>query len=457
MKRRATVVLTSLLLVLVMATSAFAIPITVRGGDTPKERLEFLMQYIEEGYYEEVEEELLYEAAYKALFEALDQHSVYYNEEELEAFNIDSTGTYGGIGVQVTMENGYVTVISPFDGTPGDRAGILPGDQIVEVDGVSVEGQALDMVANKMRGEPGTVLKLGVKRRGAAEIIQMEITREVITVHPVTYEVLEEGMGYLRLSTFNEHAFKEVAAALTKNGDRPLIVDLRNNPGGFLDQVIKIADLFLPKGAPILTVDYRAREDQSYIASVDMLYKGETVVLINEGSASASEILAGALKENNRATILGTTSYGKGTVQNLIELSDGSGVKMTIAEYLVGRDVKIDGVGVSPTVDADVDEGFYEQVENLQPFVMEDPLERGSVGIDVYAAQERLALLGYELSVDGLFGSGTEGILKTFEEERGITVDGILEDETERELNTAIREQMADQVLKQAIDYLQNN
>ena len=295
----------------------------------------------------------LLEEAVKGMFEQLDEHSTYFTEEEYITFSTSIDGEFGGIGIQVSAKDGYVVVIAPIDDTPGDRAGIKPGDRIIYVDGTDITGWDIDKAVSLMRGEKDTLVRLGIKRPGRDDIIYFDIMRDIIKINPVSYKIIEDtDIGYLRISQFNANANEYVEEALEyfdNNNINKLIIDIRNNPGGRLDQAVAIADHFVPKGKPIVYTESKNKPRQTFLSKIDNK-DYDIVVLVNEGSASASEILAGAIKDNKTGTIVGTRSFGKGSVQQIFPLSIEGAVKMTMAIYLTPNEIVIDKEGVIPDV-----------------------------------------------------------------------------------------------------------
>lgn len=405
------------------------------------EDMEVIMDYIELFYYQEVSEQELLEGAYKGLFNALDNHSVYFTPDEFEEFTVSTTGSFGGIGIRISEDGDYIRIIAPIAGTPGERAGLKSGDLIVSVDGVDIAGWSSEQAVSVMRGEPGTEVTLGILREGASEPVDVVIVREIIEINPVEYEMREDNIGYLKIVEFNEHVSEHVDEAMAHfeaNGAEGIVIDLRNNPGGSLQEVIEVADYFVPKGEIIVSVDYRTLEDEVYRAKRDNVDL-PVAVLINGGSASASEILAGAIQDNGTGVIVGTTSYGKGTVQSLIPMANGGGIKLTIAEYMTPSDTKINGIGIEPdVVVTNMTAEDLKAVENFVPMAEDGIFENGDVGLNIYGAQQRLNFLGYQVSVDGQMGPQTEQAIIKFQEDKGLIVNGLLNYETTTALNTAV-------------------
>lgn len=398
--------------------------------------MEFLAAYIKTNYYVEISNEDLQEAVSKGIFESLDRHSKYFTEKEFAEFMIDTGGEFGGIGIYIQERDDFVEVISPIEDTPGERAGLEPLDLIVEIDGIKVEEITFEKALDMMRGEPNTVVTLGVRRAGVPDMITMEITREIIKVNPVKYSIREDGVGYLRITQFNAQTAEKVKVALEEfkaKNIKDLVIDVRGNPGGYLDQVIKIADYLVPEGMAIIHEQYNDKKTTTYAEIYP--YDFDIAILIDGGSASASEILAGAIKDNKLGVLVGTKTFGKGTVQTTRQLNSGAGLKLTIAEYLTAGDIHIDGKGIEPDV---MVEGITQDSLRLaQQFVpmIETKISRvGTRGLDVYGMQQRLKFLGYEIDVDGKFGNGTRGVLVNFQRDNKIPTTGVLDYKTETKL-----------------------
>lgn len=320
--------------------------------------VEALRKTIERDFLFPIDEKKLEMGIYKGLFEGLDDpYSVFYTAEEYKAMMEDTAGKFGGIGIVVTVgEDNLITVVSPIKNTPGDRAGLQTDDKIIAVDGKSYLGTEQQEAVNHMRGEPGTKVKLTVRRKTAtgSETKDFEITREMITIESVESRMLEGDVGYIHITSFDEPTaseFKKHLQQLETQGAKRVVLDLRNNPGGLLNITNEIADYLLGESVIVTTVDRSGKEDVDRSdAQMDPI---PMTVLINKGSASASEILAGALMDNNRAQTIGVQSFGKGIVQRLYSpavLGEGPGYKLTISEYQTPNGTKIHGVGVTPNI-----------------------------------------------------------------------------------------------------------
>lgn len=308
---------------------------------------------IDEYYLGEVDEEKLKEGALKGYIEALeDEYTEYYTKEEMESFEEDTLGNFTGIGIYMVKdtENNVIKVLTPIENSPAYSAGILPGDIISKVDGIEYLGEQMTEAANKIKGEEGSIVYLEIIR--GTDTLNFEIKRENIKLNHVESKMLENNIGYLKLSTFDEGCsdeFKQKYDELKNNSTvKSLVIDLRNNGGGLVDEALKIADYMTDKGNTLLiTVDKKEKEEIRK-AKENKYINIPIVILINENTASASEILAGALRDNNVAKIVGTKSYGKGVIQEVLSLSDGSGIKITTNEYFTPNKTKINKVGIEP-------------------------------------------------------------------------------------------------------------
>ncbi|MBL8711454.1 MAG: S41 family peptidase [Alphaproteobacteria bacterium] len=306
-------------------------------------------------YVEKVEDKKLIEYALNGMLSSLDPHSNYMTAEESKAMEVQNRGEFGGLGIEVTMENSVVKVVSPIDDTPAARAGIQSGDLIVELDGKQVMGMTLNEAIEKMRGKVGTEIVLTVVREGAKEPLKFRLVRDNIQIKSVRSRVIDGKAGYIRITQFNAQTFeglkKAIADAQKEAGDKLMgfILDLRNNPGGLLDQAIKVSDVFIDKGEIVSTRGRNPEDTRRDNATPGDLTNGlPLVVIINGGSASASEIVAGALQDHKRAILMGTQSFGKGSVQTLFPAPGGGAIKLTTARYFTPSGRSIQGKGITP-------------------------------------------------------------------------------------------------------------
>jgi carboxyl-terminal processing protease len=321
-----------------------------------------VFEQIRQGYVEEVSDTQLLENAIAGLLTELDPHSVYLNEESYGDLEENSSGEYGGLGLEVATQDGVIRVVSPIDDSPAAQAGIQAGDLIVKMNDNPVRGMSLQKAIEKMRGEQGTSIKLTVYREGEDDTMDIEVVRDIIQVSAVRNRFLEPGYGYVRVAQFQRKSGSDFTEALQElrqqsDEDNPLkglVIDLRNNPGGLVPASVEIADALLDSGTIVYTEGRLPSSNQSFEATAgDMLEGLPVVVLINGGSASASEIVAGALQDHGRAAILGTQSFGKGSVQTVVPLGDGRAVKLTTARYFTpnGRSIQAEGIVPDITVE----------------------------------------------------------------------------------------------------------
>jgi len=337
-----------------------------------------VLEKISKEYVDEVDQSKSMDSAINGLLQSLDPYSAYMTPESFEGMQTETSGEFGGLGIEVGMEAGVVKVISPIDNTPASKAGLKAGDYIVKINNTQVQGKSLMEAVELMRGPVGSSIEITVRRRGVKKALIFNITREVIEVQSVKSELIDNNIGYIRLTSFNENSseqIKEKINKLNKNKDlKGYILDLRNNPGGLLSQAIKISDFFLENGEIVSTRSRQASENRKWFAKKGDLTNGKTlIILINYGSASASEIVAGALKDHKRAIILGENSYGKGSVQSIIPLKNRGAIRLTIAKYYLPSGKSISEVGVTP--DIEVAEGsddfkFNSETDNQLNFAI---------------------------------------------------------------------------------------
>jgi len=315
-----------------------------------------VLEKINKEYVDEVDQSKSMDAAINGLLQSLDPYSAYMSPESFDSMQTETKGEFGGLGIEVGMEAGVVKVISPIDDTPASKAGLKAGDYIVKINDTQVQGKSLMDAVDLMRGPVGSSIKITVRRRGQKKALIFNITREIIEVQSVKFELLDNNVGYIRLTSFNENSsqqIKEKIEEFNKNKNiKGFVFDLRNNPGGLLSQAIKISDFFLENGEIVATKSRQVSENRKWFAKKGDLTNGKTlIVLINYGSASASEIVAGALKDHKRAIILGENSYGKGSVQSIIPLKNRGAIRLTIAKYYLPSGKSISKVGVTPDIE----------------------------------------------------------------------------------------------------------
>ena len=317
-----------------------------------------VLEKINKEYVDEINQSESMDSAINGLLQSLDPYSAYMSPEIFNEMQTETSGEFGGLGIEVSMESGVVKVISPIDDTPASRAGIKAGDYIVKINDVQVQGKSLSEAVDLMRGPVGSGIELTIRRRGERKALIFNVVREIIQIQSVKADILEKNIGYLRLTSFNENSGKQIEREikkLEKNKDvKSYILDLRNNPGGLLSQAIKISDFFLDYGEIVSTKSRKPSENRKWFAKKGDLTNGKVlIVLINYGSASASEIVAGALKDHKRAILLGENSYGKGSVQSIIPLKNDGAIRLTVAKYYLPSGKSISEVGVSPDIEID--------------------------------------------------------------------------------------------------------
>ena len=317
-----------------------------------------VLEKINKEYVDEINQSDSMDSAINGLLQSLDPYSGYMSPEIFNEMQTETSGEFGGLGIEVTMESGVVKVISPIDDTPASKAGIKAGDYIVKINDTQVQGKSLSEAVELMRGPVGSAIELTIRRRGEKKALTFNVTREIIQIKSVKAELLEKNIGYIRLTSFNENSAGQIKKEINKfeknKNLKSYILDLRNNPGGLLSQAIKISDFFLDNGEIVSTKSRQQSENRKWFAKKGDLTKGKTIlVLINYGSASASEIVAGALKDHKRAILIGENSYGKGSVQSIIPLKNKGAIRLTVAKYYLPSGKSISEVGVSPDIEID--------------------------------------------------------------------------------------------------------
>ena len=315
-----------------------------------------VLEKINKEYVDEINQSESMDSAINGLLQSLDPYSAYMSPEIFQEMQTETSGEFGGLGIEVSMESGVVKVISPIDDTPASKAGIKAGDYIVKINNTQVQGKSLSEAVDLMRGPVGSGIELTVRRRGVKKALTFDITREIIEVQSVKSDLLENNIGYIRLTSFNDNSSQQIKKQIKKLKEnenlKAFILDLRNNPGGLLSQAIKISDFFLENGEIVSTKSRKKSENRKWFARKGDITGGKTLlVLINYGSASASEIVAGALKDHKRAIILGENSYGKGSVQSIIPLKNKGAIRLTVAKYYLPSGKSISEVGVRPDIE----------------------------------------------------------------------------------------------------------
>ena len=315
-----------------------------------------VLEKINKEYVDEINQSKSMDSAINGLLQSLDPYSAYMSPEIFQEMQTETSGEFGGLGIEVSMESGVVKVISPIDDTPASKAGIKAGDYIVKINNTQVQGKSLSEAVDLMRGPVGSSIELTVRRRGVKKALTFNITRKIIEVQSVKSDLLKNNIGYIRLTSFNDNSSDQIKKKIKKLKEnvnlKAFILDLRNNPGGLLSQAIKISDFFLENGEIVSTKSRKKSENRKWFARKGDITDGKTLlVLINYGSASASEIVAGALKDHKRAIILGESSYGKGSVQSIIPLKNKGAIRLTVAKYYLPSGKSISEVGVKPDIE----------------------------------------------------------------------------------------------------------
>ncbi|QSX08131.1 S41 family peptidase [Alkalibacter rhizosphaerae] len=322
----------------------------------------YLKNQIRDSYYQELDEDILMEGALKGLFEAVgDPYTMYYDREQFQSYVEQMENSYVGIGVVVSMdEDDRVTVVSPIEGSPGQKAGLMPGDKILQVDGADISGLSLEEVVGLIKGEEGTEVTLTILKKTDENIVEKVLVREEIIMTSVDSQVID-GIGYISINQFEPYTYDEFEKQLSElleQNVQGMVFDLRDNPGGMMDSVVAVLDEIMGESVIVYTEDRQGNREYERSTDRDQLDM-PIAVLINEGSASASEIFAGALQDTGEAVIIGTTSFGKGIVQRMSDLQDGTGYKITVSEYFTPNGRNIQGIGIVPDIEVEIDEEFY--------------------------------------------------------------------------------------------------
>ena len=314
-----------------------------------------VLSKIDKEYVEEINQSEVMDAAINGVLQSLDPYSAYMSPKMFDDMQTETSGQFGGLGIEVGMEHGVVKVISPIDNSPASRIGVKAGDYIVKINDIQVQGKSLTEAVELMRGPVGSEIEITVRRIGVKKAIIFNITREIIKIESVKSKYIDDAIGYLRLTSFNENSSDQIKKKIRefnkKKNLKGYILDLRNNPGGLLSQAIKIADFFLEDGEIVSTKGRKKSENKKWFAKKGDLTNGKNlIILINYGSASASEIVAGALKQHKRAILVGESSYGKGSVQSIIPLKNRGAIRLTISKYYLPSGESISEVGVNPDI-----------------------------------------------------------------------------------------------------------
>ena len=446
-RREWTVLLLCLLLLSNMATYLFtrfyfAAPAMEVAGERAEGKLFWeVWDLIEDKYFQPVEKEKLLQGALEGMLRALDDpYTAYLNPEYLEEMLIQTTGSLSGIGVEIVEDEGEIMVVRVIEGTPAHYAGLLPGDHLIEVDGRSISGVDINEAARLLRGPTGTSLEVVVQRAGERDLFQVTLTRAQIEMDTVFAHFLEKGIGYLQITSFDQGTGEDFAAALhalEQQGLTGLVLDLRDNPGGLLEEAIRVGEVIVPAGEITRVVDRKGNVRERYLSRARPP-DYEILVLVNEYTASAAEIIAGALQDRGGALLVGRPTFGKATVQYLQYLSDGGGLRYTIAKYLTpgGHDLHRDGL--QPDFEIKLPAEYYLQ---YRPVPRE--LAPGDTGEKVVLLQEMLIFMEYELAVTGVLDEQTLAALQDFQTSRQTAPSGELDASTREQLRQSLAQKAA--------------
>ncbi|WP_440969700.1 S41 family peptidase [Peribacillus frigoritolerans] len=421
------------------------------------EKLYSTYDKIKDNYYEEVDEEKLVDGAINGMIKSLDDpYSAYMDKKEASSFRESISSSFEGIGAEIQEQDGQIMVVSPIKGSPAEKAGVKPNDIILSVDGKSVEGLTSSEAVLKIRGEKGTKVDLSISRAGESEPIELTIKRDTIPIETVYAEMLDDGVAKIQVTSFSEHTVQELKTALeemSKKDMKGLVLDLRGNPGGLLDQAIEMASLFVPNGKVVLQVEDRSGKKDVYKSENDGELKIPVVVLIDDGSASASEIVAAAVSESADIPLIGVKSFGKGTVQTAEKpFKDGSNFKYTAAKWLTPEGNWIHKKGIKPDINVKLPD--YASLPYISP---DKELKASDSSSEVKAAEEMLKEAGHDPGkIDGFFDEATKNAVTAFQREQKIKETGTIKDDTTVKLMQVIQEKILknDTQVKKAVEVL---
>lgn len=404
-------------------------------------KLEQAYQMIKSNYIHKVDDQKLIDGAIGGMVSALgDPYSTYMSPEQAQQFKADLKSSFSGIGAEVTLKNGRVTVVSPIKGSPAEKAGIRPEDQIIKVNDINLEGMDINEAVSKIRGPKGSKARLEIMRPGVQDVIKITVVRDEISIETVEAEMMEDGIGRITISQFAEETAKDFSKKLSeleKQGLKGLVIDVRGNPGGILPVVLEICEALLPENEVVLMTEDNEGNRTKYTTKEGKAKSYPITVLIDKGSASASEILAAALKEIGGYKLVGETTFGKGTVQTTEEFSDGSNIKLTMMKWLTPKGNWVDQNGGTKGIKPDVDVKYPEFVHAVPP-QPNQVLKRNDNSSDVKNMQLVLDALGYNPGrTDGYFDHQTENALKAFQKAKGLPQTGQFDDKTEVHLQEA--------------------
>ncbi|WP_064091326.1 lmo1851 family serine protease [Rossellomorea aquimaris] len=428
------------------------------------ERSEFQKLYeafdkLNENYYKDLDQDTLVNGAINGMLDSVgDPYSDYMNEDEAKKFQESISSSFEGIGAEIQEKEGYISIVSPIKGSPAEKAGLQPNDKIIKVDGKSIQGMSVTDAVLLIRGEKGTKVTLTIQRPGQEKTMDVTITRDEIPIETVYAEMKENGVAEIQITSFSENTHKELIDALNEmneKGMKKLVLDLRQNPGGLLDQAVKISNLFVPEGEVLFQVEDSNGKVEKYVSESGKKVDVPTAVLVDGGSASAAEILSAAVSESNNIPLIGTKTFGKGTVQTAENFKDGSNMKFTTAKWLTPEGNWIHEKGIKP--DYEVKMPDYAQLPYINP---DKELKEKDLSDVVKTAEQMLQAL--ELNpgnVDGYFDEDTTKAVKQFQEQNKLEVTGTLNGETTAKLMSDLREKLKenDPQFKKAIEVLNKN
>ncbi|CAH0275899.1 Carboxy-terminal processing protease CtpA [Peribacillus sp. Bi96] len=418
------------------------------------EKLYSTYDTIKDNYYEEIDEDKLVDGAINGMINSLDDpYSAYMDKKEASSFHESISSSFEGIGAEIQEQDGQIMVVSPIKGSPAEKSGIKPNDIILSVDGKSVEGLSSSEAVLKIRGKKGTKVDLSISRAGESAPIELTIKRDTIPIETVYAEMLDDGVAKIQVTSFSEHTVQELKTALeemSKKDMKGLVLDLRGNPGGLLDQAIDMASLFIPNGEVVLQVEERSGNKEVYKSKNDGELKIPIAVLIDDGSASASEIVAAAVSESADIPLIGVKSFGKGTVQTAQDFDDGSNFKYTAAKWLTPKGNWIHKKGIKPDINVKLPD--YASLPYISP---DKELKASDSSSEVKAAEEMLKVAGHDPGkIDGFFDQETTNAVKAFQRDQKINETGTIKDDTTVKLMQVIREKILknDTQVKKAVE-----
>jgi carboxyl-terminal processing protease len=428
------------------------------------ERSEFQKLYeaydkLNENYFKDLDQDTLVNGAINGMLDSVgDPYSDYMNVEEAEKFQESISSSFEGIGAEIQEKEGYISIVSPIKGSPAEKAGLQPNDTITKVDDKSIQGMSVTDAVLLIRGEKGTKVTLTIQRPGQDKPMQVTITRDEIPIETVYAEMKENGVAEIQITSFSENTYKELTEALNEmneKGMKKLVLDLRQNPGGLLDQAVKISNLFVPEGEVLFQVEDSNGKVEKYVSESGQKVDVPTAVLVDGGSASAAEILAAAVSESNDIPLVGTKTFGKGTVQTAETFQDGSNMKFTTAKWLTPDGNWIHEKGVTPDIEVKMPE--YAQLPYINP---EKELKESDLSDQVKTAEQMLNALDLNPgNVDGYYDEDTTKAVKQFQEKNELEVTGTLNAETTVKLMSNLRDKLKenDPQVKKAIEELNKN